>query len=305
MKANETWVNQPKEFWDYVRVISEDLGYARSKRILRHTPADVKRSLSQVGVSLHALESAPTPGLTVEALVDYFNFRADLIEGDITDNLQNVEQAKRTFDQVVAQYTTGYKSHYKKDGTENARTYTVSGGVPAAVPYNKQKGDKRDLDFLTGATNILVAHYLGGQGFDQDPRKLPMVTHNGVVVGSMSRRMDGGFPATVDPDVVWEFKCYYYTTTFGSKISDAVYITYLDGHERDEINETFKELGSDRRLQSVLFIDAYSVWREQGLSYLCRLVDLLQQGAVDEMVIGREILTAVPRLVNEWKNLQR
>ena len=36
---------------------------------------------------------------------------------------------------------------------------------------------------------------------------------------------------------------YYYTTTFGSKISDAVYIASLDGYERDEIfNNTARRI---------------------------------------------------------------
>ena len=46
----------------------------------------------------------------------------------------------------------------------------------------------------------------------------------------MSRRMDGAYPSCVNPLAVWEFKCYYYTTTFGSKISDAVYIASLEAY---------------------------------------------------------------------------
>lgn len=307
MKANETWFNQPKEFWDYVRVLSQDLGYTKDRKtkILRHAPADVEQALDSSGLSLQALETAPIPGLTIEALVEYFDFRANLIEGEITDNLQTAEQAKQTFEQVVANYTSTYTSRINKDGEESTRNYLVSGGVAVSVPFNKQKDKKRYPDYLTGTANILFSHYLGGEGFDQDPQKVPVMTQDGVVVGSMGRRMDGGYPATVNPVAVWEFKCYYYTTSFGSKVSDAVYITSLDGREQDDINEKFEELKSPRRLQSVLFIDAYDPWRFQGPQYLCRLVDLLHQGVMNEIVVGREVLTAVPRLVEEWKKLPK
>ena len=65
---------------------------------------------------------------------------------------------------------------------------------------------------------------MAGEDFDQDPHRLPVVTESGIIQGAMSRRMDGAYPSCVNPLAVWEFKCYYYTTTFGSKISDAVYI---------------------------------------------------------------------------------
>ena len=47
-------------------------------------------------------------------------------------------------------------------------------------------------------------------------------------------------------------------------------------------------------------MDAYSTWMEQGKSYLCRMVDLLQRGAVDEIVVGREIVTSIPEMVTRW-----
>lgn len=301
MKANTRWSNQPEQFWDYIRVISEDRKYAKKGKILRHSAEDVQVSLAKMEIPIDPVSHGGA--LSIDAFVDYFNYRADTIEASIVPNLQTANGARETFEDIVDRYTTSYTPGYNKDGKENSRTYEVIGGVSAIVPYNKQKGVKRGIDFLTGSANILISHHLAGESFDQDPRKLPMITNDGVLVGSIGRRMDGGYPASINPVAVWEFKCYYYTTTFGSKISDAVYITELDGRECQDINRKLKELGTGRYLHSTLFVDSYGVWYRQGPPYLCRLVDELQQGFVDEIVFGREILTAIPRLVDEWKSL--
>nr|WP_011091143.1 hypothetical protein [Corynebacterium glutamicum]AAO18218.1 Yga2E [Corynebacterium glutamicum] len=298
MKAEPKWINRPPQFWHYVRVISQHLGYARKGEIYRHEPEAIERALRELELSVDALRLTPIPGLSVGELAEYFDFRADLIHGTIAANLQNASEAKKTFEQVVEKFTTGMTPQFK-GGKENSRLYRVNGGVPVVVPYNKQKGDKRDIDFLTGTTNILLSYYLGGESFDQDPRQLPVVTEDGVVSGSMSRRMDGAYPDSVNPSAIWEFKCYYYTTTFGSKISDAVYITDLDGYERGEILKA-----SHKRVENNVFLDAYSVFMEQGLSFLVRLVDMLQRGAVDNLVFGKEVLTAVPEIVKGWQELR-
>ncbi|MDO4412134.1 hypothetical protein [Cutibacterium sp.] len=108
--------------------------------------------------------------------------------------------------------------------------------------------------------------------------------------------MDGAFPDCVNQVALWEFKCYYYTTTFGSKISDAVYIADLDGYERADA-----EGQTGMPIQLTLFIDAYSTWMEQGKSYLCRIVDLLQRGAIDNLIVGAEVETEIPQIVEEWR----
>ena len=49
-----------------------------------------------------------------------------------------------------------------------------------------------------------------------------------------------------------------------------------------------------------LIIDAHYTWWDCGKSYLCRIIDMLHMGYVDEVLVGREILTRLPILVNEW-----
>ena len=107
--------------------------------------------------------------------------------------------------------------------------------------------------------------------------------------------MDGAFPSVVNPIAVWEIKEYYYTTTFGSRVADGVYETLLDGME---IEELATAEGID--ILHYLMIDAHYTWWECGKSYLCRIVDMLHMGYVDEVLVGREIFSRLPSLVNSW-----
>jgi len=46
--------------------------------------------------------------------------------------------------------------------------------------------------------------------------------------------------------------------------------------------------------------DAKFTWWDCGKSYLCRLIDMLHMGYVDEILFGKEVLEGVPRLAKEW-----
>ncbi len=49
-----------------------------------------------------------------------------------------------------------------------------------------------------------------------------------------------------------------------------------------------------------LMVDSHHAWWSCGRSYLCRIVDMLHMGYVDEVLIGREVLARLPELVREW-----
>jgi hypothetical protein len=51
----------------------------------------------------------------------------------------------------------------------------------------------------------------------------------------------------------------------------------------------------------ILFIDDHFTWWECGRSYLCRMIDMLHMGYVDEVIFGREVLTRLPELAQEWR----
>lgn len=53
-------------------------------------------------------------------------------------------------------------------------------------------------------------------------------------------------------------------------------------------------------MQLVLMVDAYFTWWVKGVSYLCRLIGLLNMGYVDELMFGSEVLTGLPGIVRQW-----
>ena len=49
-----------------------------------------------------------------------------------------------------------------------------------------------------------------------------------------------------------------------------------------------------------LMLDARYTWWDCGRSYLCRIVDMLQMGSVDEVLVGRQTIDRLPKLVPMW-----
>ena len=99
----------------------------------------------------------------------------------------------------------------------------------------------------------------------------------------------------MNPIAVWEIKEYYYTTTFGSRVADGVYESLLDGMELEELREQEKI-----DVKHYLMVDSHDTWWECGRSYLCRIMDMLHMGYVDEVLFGREIRERMPAIVKEW-----
>jgi hypothetical protein len=168
------------------------------------------------------------------------------------------------------------------------------------LPLNKQKGAMKQVAFFTAIINIIAEktiREITGEtqslGFDDDPHGLAYVwDDDNRIIGASSRRFDGAYPSIISPEIVWEIKEYYYATTFGSRVADGVYETQLDGFEFKELYER-----TGKKVYHVLFIDSYRTWWIQGKSYLCRLVDAMNSGIVDEVIVGREVLTRWPELL--------
>lgn len=150
--------------------------------------------------------------------------------------------------------------------------------------------------YLTCMVNMIVESEMGESACNFDPRELTTITLNGVPVRTLARRVDGAFPGVVNPKAIWEVKEYYYTTSFGSRIADGVYETMLDGMELEEL-----QASENIEVKHYLMIDGYKTWWEDGKSYLCRIVDMLHMGYVDEVLVGREIPALLPDIVRSWK----
>lgn len=278
-------MQQPPEFWAYVRTISQEIGYTathtnkdtkvKTKSILIPSRNDVIKAFAKLGLSLNAIENEAGE-LTAfgKTLFDYFSYRSEIITNFVRGHLMDKDEAEAVF--------------YSLFNELNPQ---------CPLPMNKQKGDKKNYSYLTGMVNMLIESNLDRvTTCDYDPRSLTTVTYQDMPLRTLSRRVDGALPSVVNPIAIWEIKEYYYTTTFGSRVADGVYESLLDGMELRELSNA-----GHQKIYHMLIIDSHYTWWECGRSYLCRIIDMLHMGYLDEVIIGKEVVTRLPELVTEWK----
>ncbi|RYQ65460.1 DUF7687 domain-containing protein [Bifidobacterium pseudolongum] len=297
MKADLRFNEKTSEFWAYVRVITQLLRAAKrgedgiNSYEMKAVYEAVKASAYPVG----ALGTPDHPTDLATSLLEYFQYRAQVLNDVVRNDLMTAETAADEFKKLKDRLGAGEGSPLCDAKNRQTSIKFEVNGVTVNVPMNKQTGDKRNIQYFTGMIDLILADALGEQ-FDYDPRTLTALGDENELYYTMARRMDGAYPSTINPKAVWEIKEYYYTTTFGSKISDAVYITQLDGYELEEI-------GRQRAVpQLLLMVDAYEAWWKLGKPYLCRLIDVLNMGKVDEILFGREVLRSLPDIAKTWKD---
>ena len=265
-----------RSFWAHVKLVSERLRYSdrKTNQLRRYSTQDVEGCLQEAGLSPAHLYD-PLPGQTAplaDTLVGYLNRRAETLE-------EVVQPVLMDRDQAAAEFRALRKRLKPK----------------CALPMNKQKGKKRHHAYLVGIVNMLTEHALEGRPFDDEPRGLTLITKNGRPIRMLSRWMDGAYPSRVNPYAVWEVKEYYGTTTFGSRVADGVYETMLDGEELAEL-----QARENIKVYHYLMVDDRFTWWDCGRSYLCRIIDMLHIGLVDEALFGREVLARWPTVVKTW-----
>lgn len=281
MKPNELFKSQPLEFWANIKLLNQRLGYVNRKRKLNPDGGfmipnveQVKEVFEEENLNYNKIvdnNDKFTP--FGKLIVDYMQYRSDVLTDFVHPNLMDKEEAKDVF-------------------------YNLKKACDPQIllPLNKQTGEKKDYAYLTGIVNILISQAKEDFECDFDPKELTAITHDGFPVRTLSRRVDGAFPSVINPFAIWEIKEYYYTTTFGSRVADGVYETQLDGWELQEAYES-----TNKKVYHYLIIDDRFTWWTKGRSYLCRLIDTMHMGLVDEVIFGKEVLTRIPELVHEWK----
>lgn len=283
MKPNPRFLNLPKPFWAIARTISQDFGYTARRRgqsgeIAVPTIAEMAQALSESALdSSLVLQPEGKPTELGGILQEYFQYRADMLNGYVEPRLMDATQARAQFRKLRAQLQPR-----------------------CPIPMNKQKGKKKGEAYLTGLVNMIVEANAEGIPCDFDPQRLTTITRDGVPVRTLARRIDGAFPGTVNPVAVWEIKEYYHTTTFGSRVADGVYETLLDGMELAELREH-----EGIHVLHYMILDAHYTWWECGRSYLCRVLDALHMGYVDEVLFGHEVIERLPGIVKSWVQLAR
>ena len=275
MKPNDTFLKLPKTFWASVRLISQEVGYTErgTGRIKVPSTDQIRIRLERCDVDFDKLQDQRFGSNTFgELLNDYFAYRAETLYSFVEPHLMDVKRARKTFE-----------SYFKK--LKPSRR----------VPMNKQTGEKKFPAYLTGLVNMLIEANSQGLPCDYDPQKLTLITRDNLPVRTLARRVDGAFPSSINPVAIWEVKEYYYTTTFGSRVADGIYESLLDGLELEELKEH-----ENIDVKHYLMIDAHDTWWKQGKSYLCRIIDMLHMGYIDEVLFGYEVIERLPSLVTEW-----
>jgi len=293
MQPNKSFVGLPKAFWANVRTIAQKVGYTeRPKRqagvkgqagpIKVPSLGEIKTALESINLtSTHLIRLDGKPTDLGKQVIDYFSYRADILNRVVRPSLMNAEQAEAMYAKLKRKRKT-----------------------TSVVPMNKQSGEMKKPAYFTGMINELIHSNLGNLPCNYNPQELTTITRNREPFRTLARRIDGAFPGPVDPIAVWEIKEYYYTTTFGSRVADGVYETLLDGMELEELDAALRELArhDDRleHIQHLLMVDAYFTWWVKGRSYLCRIIDMLHMGYVDEVLFGSEIASRLPIIAREW-----
>ena len=275
MQANPRFLNQPRKFWAHVKLLSQLIGYTdrATKTIRRYSLNDIYMAYHTAGLSTDWMGTNINPSQEAIDLVEYSNFRADILTNQVQHDLMDKVQAEQLFTQLY--------NHYRPT---------------CPIPMNKQSGAMKNFNFFTGIVNILIDEAIGRTQCNFDPRQLIVVTKNNEPLRTLSRRVDGAFPGILNPKAIWEIKEYYYTTTFGSRVADGVYETLLDGLELQEIQDNERI-----HVKHYLFVDAYKTWWQDGRSYLCRMIDMIHMGLVDEVIFGKEAVHRIPEIVKDWR----
>lgn len=274
MQANPHFSQQTKSFWACVRVVGQAVGYTNRGQNTIKVPTfqEMHSAYTELNLNTDELGTVTKPSSLAKLLLAYFEYRAQVLNEFVEPRLMDAGDAKKLFNKLK-------------------KTHNPS----CPIPMNKQKGEKKAEAYFTAIINILIEANIGGLPCDYDPRTLTSITHNKSPLRTLSRRVDGAFPSAIDPISIWEIKEYYYTTTFGSRVADGVYETLLDGMELHELYEH-----EGRKVNHYLMVDSHYTWWECGRSYLCRIIDMLHMGYVDEVLFGTEVVDRIPILAKAW-----
>lgn len=275
MKPDERFLNLGKEFWANIRCITQNVGYTvrGSKNVKVPTLEDMINALQNMNLSVSHIVNDDHGYTPLGKLIyDYYQYRAEILNTYVESHLMDVTQASELF--------SAMREKYKPT---------------CPIPMNKQSGIMRTPAFFTGIINMIIEANLGGLDIDLNPRALTTMTSKNEPLRTFSRWMDGAFPRTINPIAIWEIKEYYYATTFGSRVADAVYETQLDGMELEELRDH-----TTKNIFHYLMIDSHYTWWVMGRSYLCRIIDMLHMGYVDEVLFGSEVIERLPSLVESW-----
>lgn len=271
MRASKEFTGRGHSFWSCVRALSQGLGYSQGGSVTTPMKEEIVQKAEAFGISRSHLWVGSELSPLVNDLYNYFAYRADVLNNFVSHQLLVLEEIRELF--AVYEHSA----------------------FACELPRNKQKGDKAGYAYFTCLIHKLIAQHADGHSIAFSPKTLLTVMEDGLPVGTLSRHVDGCFPSTINPIAVWEIKEYYHSTSFGSRVADAIYESLLDGIELQQIRSL-----TGKKIEHVLMLDARNTWWDKGKPYLCRVIDMLHMGYVDEVLFGREVVERIPILVKSW-----
>jgi len=177
---------------------------------------------------------------------------------------------------------------------KKALTYCRNSKVKAGTTKTKSKDHHQSSKALIASVNAIVTKTCSkfGLSVDTDPQtRCVWCNDRGLHV--TARVLDGAIPSLVNPFLIWEIKEYWGKTSGGSKMSDAVYECHLVGREL----RAYEEI-ANKKFIHVVFIDGRDQWQSRKPDLL-RFYDLLNQGLIDALFVGKEVETKWKKFLNE------
>jgi hypothetical protein len=263
MKVGTKWraLGWRHPLWDYIRFYSV---VGRQKKAVRE--AWVKRLQAKNELEIDATHFLSIPPADVKLFFDYLKERAASF--DRADALLRTEVEALAYcaklGAVVAQVKTKSADHHQSSAAMVATVGAIALG----------KCQPLRLDVII-----------------KPDRRCAWVDND--ILHVTARNIDGAIPSLLHPAVIWEIKEYWGKTQGGSKMSDAVYECNLVGRELREFEERAKT-----RVNHVVFLDGKEQWGHRQ-SDLRRFIDLLHQGIIDQLIVGREVETQWGSLLDQ------
>ena len=160
MKPDVRFLHKDPIFWANVKSISQLVSYSKGEQIKVPGIEEIKARLPVVGLTFkHILdENGALTGMGND-LLDYFQYRANVINNDVKANLMRVDEAARIFVPLFLEYHQ--KLGFKSDSSRN-----------------KQRGDKAGPAFFTNIINILIEMNAEGFGCNFNPQQLTSFTYD-------------------------------------------------------------------------------------------------------------------------------
>jgi hypothetical protein len=253
-------------FWYAVRMLLDVLGG--------------RRTATSEDEVLQALINADTDA--ADGLLEYLEERPEMPKRLAEYLIYRSEQAVRleetllrTEEEAIADLNTLGEIELQRYGTQSADHHQSSKVLVATVE---------------AVTRLACAE--SGTPFDASPQSRTAVIGRDHIWVS-PRRLDGALPGLLNPIAIWEIKEYWGLTGGGSKMSDAIYECQLVGQEL----RAFEDL-HQIHVSHYVFLDGRAQWASRR-SDLRRAVDLLCMGFINELLVGREVLSEWPRVVAE------